>query len=308
MKYQTDCIDCSINQGQRIFQIGLKANGVSDRDGEQEALNEELETLINSADPNLSPAELSFLAIRTAEKHSQNHEPFKEIKRIHNEMALRLYDDLKEKINQSGNPLHTACQLSACGNIIDLGTQENFDIHATIEKVLTEGFKVDHFDRFIQIIEDALEKDKLVNIMYLCDNAGEIVFDRLFIEQMVLTYPNLEITAVVNRGPVLNDATMDDALETGLDQVVPVIDNGTSDLGTVIENASHEFMLVLENADILISKGQANYESLSSREESIFFILKAKCNVIAKSLGVNYLDAVMAHKDYVHESQKAAFG
>jgi uncharacterized protein with ATP-grasp and redox domains len=308
MKYQPECIACSKKQGQRIFQIGLEAQGVSDSNGNQDALDQDLEDLINHADSDLSPADLSFIAIRAGEKHCGNDDPFRALKKQHNELALQLCDDLRAIIRESENPLHTACKLAACGNIIDLGTQENFDIHATIKKVLREGFKVDHFDQFTEFIEDAWKKDKLVNIMYLCDNAGEIVFDKLFIEQLVLTYPNLEITAVVNRGPVLNDATMDDAIETGLDKVVPVIDNGTSDLGTVIKNAGHEFMMVFEHADLFISKGQANYETLSGRDEQIFFILKAKCEVIARSLGVNYLDAVMANKDYVIESQKAAFG
>lgn len=308
MKFQPECIACSKNQGQRIFTIGMDANGASDSNASVDALNQDLDNLIDNADSDLSPADLSFIAIRAGEKHCGNDEPFKQLKQQHNELALQLCDELRIKIKESDNPLHTACQLAACGNIIDLGTQENFDIHATIDKVLSEGFKVDHFEKFTQIIQDALEKDSLVNIMYLCDNAGEIVFDKLFIEQLVLTYPHLEITAVVNRGPVLNDATMDDALETGLDKVVPVIDNGTSDLGTVVKNAGHEFMLVFENADLFISKGQANYETLCGRDEEIFFILKAKCDVIARSLGVNYLDAVMAHKDYVQESQQAAFG
>lgn len=308
MKYQRECIACSKNQGQRIFKIGLEANGQSESNGEIDHLNKDLDDLIDNADADLSPADLSFLAIRAGEKHSGNDQPFKKLKKQHNELALTLCDELRKKIADSEDPLHTACMLAACGNIIDLGTQENFDINATIDKVLGEGFKVDHFERFVQFIEAAWDKDKLVNIMYLCDNAGEIVFDKLFIEQLVLTYPHLEITAVVNRGPVLNDATMDDALETGLDKVVPVIDNGTSDLGTVIKNAGHEFMMVFENADLFISKGQANYETLSGREEEIYFILKAKCEVIARSLGVDYLDAVMAHKDYVIESQKTAFG
>ncbi len=312
MRFQHDCIACSKKQGQRIFQVGLESRLQSSQSANEngclDALNRELNDLLDHAAPNLSPADLSFLAIRAGEKHSGNSEPFAEIKSKHNRLALDLYDDLKAKINASEDPLHTACLLSACGNIIDMGTQENFDIHQTIDKVLGDGFKVDQFERFMQMLEAAWDKEEMVNIAYLCDNAGEIVFDKIFIEQLICSYPHLEITAVVNRGPILNDATMTDALETGLDKVVPVIDNGTSDLGTVLANTSHEFALVYDNADVIISKGQANYETLSGRDETIFFILKAKCNVIAQSLGVDYLDAVMAHQEYVKESQKAAFG
>lgn len=303
MRFQTDCIECSKNQGRRIFRIAAGPDGQSEE--QLEALRIELEQRIESADPSLSPADLSQIAIRLAEEYAGNPEPFREIKRLNNELALSLLDGMRETLRASADPLRTACQLSACGNIIDLGTQDQFDIQATIKRVLRDGFKVDDFERFRKSIES---KPGGANLLYLCDNAGEIVFDRLFIEELRRAHPRLEVTAAVNGGPILNDATMVDAAEVGLDKAARVIENGHPDLGTVLDKASDEFLEAYRNADVIVSKGQANYETLSGRDENIFFILKAKCGVIARSLGVELYDAVMAHQTRVKETQLAAFG
>ena len=113
MKYQHECIACSKKQGQRIFQVGLESDNTQSEKDSLETLNRELDDLIDHADRNLSPADLSFLAIRAGEKHSGNSEPFKTTKSKHNQLALGLYDELKAKIKDSQNSLHTACQLSA---------------------------------------------------------------------------------------------------------------------------------------------------------------------------------------------------
>ena len=302
MKFQRDCMECSKKQGLRIFRIAGAAS-----DDRIASLRRDLDEVIDHASPDLTPAHLSLLAIRTAERHAGNAEPFCEIKQHHNELALSLFDDLNQLLAQSPNPLHTACLLSACGNIIDLGTQDSFDIHATMKKVLSEGFKVDHFDRFRTDLEKAASGAD-ARLVYLCDNAGEIGFDRLFIETMLDHCPSLHVTAVVNGGPILNDATMEDARAVGLDRVVRVIDNGHDDLGTVLESAGDAFLAAYHSAHVIISKGQANYETLSGREENLYFILKAKCEVIAHSLGVSLYDAVMAHHSYVKETQRLAFG
>jgi uncharacterized protein with ATP-grasp and redox domains len=293
MKYKERCVECARQQGLRIYGIALESLGQQDTNGTEQRLQNELKEELQKVDPALSPAELSYVAIRAAHVHSKCDDPFKALKEENNQLALSLLPDLKQRIDQSDNPLYTACLLSACGNIIDLGIQHSFDIQTTIDKVLNEGFKRDDFSGFQEKIQSALDTDSRAKLMYICDNAGEILFDRLFIEELTKAYPNLMITAVVRKFPVLNDATIDDAKTVGLDQVVPIIDAGDSGLGIILSKAGPRFTDVYRNADVIISKGQANYETLSHQPGPIYFILKAKCEVIAESLGVEKYDAVM---------------
>lgn len=258
----------------------------------------ELDQQIDGADPALSPADLSLMAIRTAQRHAGSEDPFVEVKKTNNALARSLLPELEQRLAASDQPLWLACILAACGNIIDLGTRDDFDLHETIEKVIREGFRKDEFDRFVQSLDTLTEQRSAPFLLYVCDNAGEIVFDQLFICALQSAYPSLEICAVVRQSPVLNDATMDDAVSTGLTNVCRVIDNGNDRLGTVMSHAGDDLREAFSRADIMISKGQANYETLSHRPEPIFFILKAKCNVIAASLGVELLDAVMTRSPH----------
>lgn len=297
MRYQHDCLSCSKRQGNRIYNIALGGEpGSSEHYCEE--LQQELDAKIDAAEPGLSPAQLSLMAIRTAQKYAGVEDPFIEQKKQNNKLALSLEPDLRQRIEASVDRLHTACQLAACGNIIDLGPADSFDINATIEKVLREGFQRDEYAAFVAQLDRIHRRESTPKLVYCCDNAGEIVFDRLLIEELKRAYPRLDVTAVVRGKPVLNDATMEEARAVGMHQVARVIDNGNDLLGTVMEFAGDELCEAFAQADLIISKGQANYETLSHQPELIFFILKAKCDVIAASLNVNLYDAVMTRSPY----------
>lgn len=293
MRYQPQCIECSRKQGVRIYQMGVRNEGRAPSLEVQKALQRELDERLERADPSLYPAALSLIAIRLGEKYAQCGDPFEELKRENNKLALSLYPELKKRLGESPDPLHFACQLAACGNIIDLGVHDDFDLGAAIEKVVREGFRRDDYPEFAEECRRFYEEKETPQLLYVCDNAGEIVFDRLFIEEMLRLYPRFHITAVVRGIPVLNDATLIDARDVGLTDIVRVIDNGKSELGTILEKSGRELQEAFRNADIIISKGQANYETLCVRPENIYFFLKAKCDVIAESLGVYLWDAVL---------------
>ncbi|MDP8243307.1 MAG: ARMT1-like domain-containing protein [Candidatus Hinthialibacter antarcticus] len=298
MRYQHDCIACSKRQGNRIYNIALGGEpGSSEHYCEK--LQQELNEKIDAFDPGHSPAQLSLTAIRAAQKYAGVEDPFVEQKKQNNQLALSLEPDLRKRIEASEDRLRIACLLAACGNIIDLGPADSFDINATIEKVLSEGFQRDEYNGFVAELDRIHQRDAAPKVVYCCDNAGEIVFDRLLIEELQRAYPRLEITAVVRQKPVLNDATLEDARVVGLDQVTRVIDNGNDLLRTVMEFAGDELRGAFAQADVIISKGQANYETLSHQPELIFFILKAKCDVIASSLSVKLYDAVMTRSPYL---------
>jgi uncharacterized protein with ATP-grasp and redox domains len=188
---------------------------------------------------------------------------------------LALVPWLKEIIKESLDPLETTLRLSTAGNIIDFGAAREFDLHATIQQVLTADFSI--YD--LQAIKLALANAK--TILFLADNAGETVFDKLLIEQI-----NKPVLYAVKSSPVLNDATRTDAVYAGVDQVATIIETGNSIPGASLEKCTPEFYRLFQSADLIISKGQGNYEMLSENSEPIFFLLKAKCALVARDLQV----------------------
>lgn len=217
-------------------------------------------------------------------QYSNNPDPYKEEKKQSNDLVLGMYPELKDIVFQSDNYFNTALRLAIAGNIIDYGISNTFDLHSTIDKVLNSGFAIDDS---IQL-KESISKAKTV--LYLGDNCGEIVFDKLFIETIM--HPNL-IYAV--RGlPVINDVTLDDARYVGMDLVADVISNGYDAPSTLPDHCSTEFLEVFNRADVVISKGQGNLEGLLGKtQKKVFFLLMVKCEVIADVLGVKKGDFVV---------------
>jgi uncharacterized protein with ATP-grasp and redox domains len=178
-------------------------------------------------------------------------------------------------VNEAPDPLETAVRLSIAGNIIDFGPVREYDLLDVVERVLAQPFAVDHG----AALREALAR--VDHVLYLADNAGETVFDRLLIEQL-----ELPVLYAVKGGPTLNDATREDALAAGLDQVAEVVSNGSDAPGTILDRCSKEFRKLYDEAELVIAKGQANYETLSAEGPRVFFLLQTKCPVIARDVGV----------------------
>lgn len=204
-------------------------------------------------------------------------DPYRQQKHLSNELALRLYSELKRDVEEAPNPLQTALRLAIAGNILDFGVYSSLE-RGYVERGIAAALKADFDQRelpsFVNCVEEARD------ILYLGDNAGEIVFDRLLIEKL----PREKVTFVVRGSPVVNDATMEDAEIAGLTELVDVIDNGSDGPGTILESCSPPFRERFDQADLIIAKGQGNYESLSGEDKRMFFVLKAKCPVIARDL------------------------
>lgn len=212
------------------------------------------------------------------------NDPFAAEKEQSNRIALDLYNSLKPAVINSNNPFDTAIRLAIAGNIMDYGASNSFDIGRTINHVLNAAFAINHSALLHQQIQSASK------VLYLGDNAGEIVFDRLFIE--ILLHNN--VTYAVKSGPALNDATMKDASEVGLMQVADVITNGFDAPSTLLHRCSSEFLDAFYSADVIISKGQGNLEGLIGlKDPRIFFLLMVKCNLVAEMLGVQKGDFVV---------------
>lgn len=214
-------------------------------------------------------------------------DPFSEEKSQHNLQALKIYKEWKSKVLDSAAPYNLSLRLAIAGNVMDYAANSDFDINKTISKILKVHFSIDKSSDLNQRIKQAK------NILYLGDNAGEIVFDRLFIE----TIMHNNVIYVVKGGPALNDVNISDAKEVGIDIVADVISNGYNAPSTLLQNCSIEFLEAYKNADLIISKGQGNFEGLlHENDPRIFFLLMVKCDVIAEKLNVEKGSFVVTNK------------
>lgn len=221
--------------------------------------------------------------------YTNNPDPYLNEKRETNDLALNLYSECKKFIKQSQDPFGTSLRIAIAGNIIDFAANDSFNILITIENALGSEFAIDHSMQ----LKEALKSAKAV--LYLGDNAGEIVFDRLFIES--LKHPNL--TYVVRGGPVINDATMEDAVYTGMTKTFNVISSEYDAPSTIINKSGELFQQYFKDADLIISKGQGNMEGLLSLgDKRIFFLLMAKCDVMSEFLKVKKNSLVVYNASY----------
>ena len=217
-------------------------------------------------------------------------DPYRKMKKQSNELVLRLYSYLRKLITGSKDALETAIRLAIAGNIIDFGALSPFE-ELNLEKAISESLAADFYSAQLKPFQENVREAQ--DILYIVDNAGEIVFDRLLIEQL----PAEKVTVAVKGAPVINDATMEDAEFVGLTKIVEVIDNGSDAPGTILETCSIIFRCYFEAADVIIAKGQGNYETLSDVDKNIFFILKAKCPVIARDLGCEVGEMILRRNE-----------
>jgi len=249
----------------------------------REIMNETAD-FVKTIDMDQSPADSSNFAYKTVSRITGAHDPYYHDKRRSNDLCLSFLPELREKIEKTKDPLYATIKASIFGNIIDLGIGQEVDIAREITRIFDEKLAIDDYAAFKLLNESGRKK-----ILYLGDNAGEIVFDRLLIEKLVERH---DITFTVKSGPVINDATMDDARHVGMTDIVRVIETGSDGIGVQWSTVSEEFMVNYRSSDVILSKGQGNFETMNGKKGTIFFLLKAKCDCVAEELGVRFGDIV----------------
>ncbi|MCF7958981.1 MAG: ARMT1-like domain-containing protein [Phycisphaerae bacterium] len=288
MKTYFDCIPCYIRQA-----LDAVRSVTDDQEIQGQVLQEVLD-LVAKMDMNATPPAVAQKIHRIIKRLTKTADPYKQEKQHFNQFAMSLLPKYKKLIDSSENPLEIALRLAIAGNIIDLGVQCSLELseaEKVIETTLTDdSLDLVALDDFQQAVAGA--KD----ILYLADNTGEIVFDKLLIEQIG---PE-KITLVVRGVPIINDATLEDAKAVGLADLVKTMDNGDDAPGTILETCSEAFRNRFKQADLVIAKGQGNYETLSDVDKNMFFVLKAKCPVIAEHLGCQVGTLVLRarHKNF----------
>ncbi len=271
MKTYFDCIPCAIRQ------VLDSVRMITDDEAVHEKVLRESLAMWEKMDLRQSPPAMARQIHRVVRRLTGVADPYLEVKNRYNRFALAMYPDLRERVVGSENPFETAVRLAIAGNIIDFGVNSTVDercVAETTAQALTDRIDADVVRRLEKAVEEARD------ILYLGDNAGEVVFDRLLIERM----PREKVTFVVKGGPILNDVLIEDAQIAGLTDLVEVIDNGADAPGTVLEVCSEAFRERFERADLIVAKGQGNFETLSDTRKNAFFLLRPKCAVLSRHL------------------------
>ena len=239
----------------------------------------------------LKPMDMANEVHRIVRTVTKVKDPYERVKKESNNLVLELYPRLKLIVEESVEPLRTAIKLAIAGNIIDFGALKEFDLEKTIKEVTAKRLLIDDCERLKEKLKDAK------TLLFFADNAGEIGFDKLLIETMLKEKTFNRIGFVVKGGPIINDATLEEALYMGLNELPHVkfltISNGEKGTGPTI--SSQEVDGWVKAYDVIISKGQANYEGLSEFS-GIFFMLIAKCPIVALDLGANIGDTLLKYK------------
>lgn len=272
MNLEVECYECFVKQAVRALRHA------DSRGAFPHAAMREIFQAFASLAPGASPPIAGTYVHRVIRRRTGNPDPYKAEKDLFNRAALAMLPDLRRRIAESHDPLETAVRVAIAGNRIDFGVYASLEEDALANAVAdamkqpVRGWNRGRFEEAV---------GRAGTILYLADNAGEIVFDRLLIERL----PREKITLVVRGSPILNDATIEDARAAGLHELVDILPNGSDTPGTWLEECSAEFRDRFARADMILAKGQGNYETLSECDRNgLFFLLQAKCPVVARRL------------------------
>jgi uncharacterized protein with ATP-grasp and redox domains len=266
---QFECIPCIINSYLRLVKTGIIP------ESQQEPILRRLLKFLSLVDYNQSPPVLGRRLHGLIREFLQKPDPYRQIKKKYNRMMLELIPEFKEMVAQSSDPFNVAMRLAIAGNVIDFGPQHQLDVMDTIQRVRNAKLAIDD-SRYLY---DDLKNT--TTLLYIGDNCGEIVFDKLFLETINLP----KMYFAVRGGPIINDATLDDAKMVGMEKVAEVITTGDDSPGAVWELTSEKFKKIFDKADVIIAKGQGNLEGLIDIPGNIYYLLVTKCELIGNRVG-----------------------
>lgn len=287
MKMNDKCLPCLVNQVIKVADI----TGAQDRQSLYAKVFKYLSTLdFSETNPEIIGGTFEIL-----KEHIGNPDPYKEVRRYYNTLFLEKIEQINERIEEGADKFEMAIKYAIIGNIIDFNPS-----HSITEKDIMHWFdQAESLELVINHI-DYLKEDivKGSTLLYIGDNCGEICLDKVLLKVIKAINPNLHIYFGVRGTPVVNDSIEEDAYFVGIDDYAQIISNGDRSLGTVLHRTSKAFREVYENSDVVISKGQANYESLSEdTAKNIYYLLMTKCSVIASHIGVPEHSLVCLNKN-----------
>ena len=292
MKTYLECIPCFFRQAieaSRLAGAGKKT---------QKRILDEVALQIPEFPLRSCPPEMARIIHGIIKRITEKDDPYSRVKKKSNKLALDVYPQLLGKVNRSKDRLLTAIELAIAGNIIDYGVKNSLNVKHELDKILKQENEAISRERkslfdycgFKNVLKDAK------TVLYLADNAGEVVFDRILIEEIKKQYADTNILFAVKEKPILNDALAEDARVAGISDYAQIISSGVDAPGTVLSLCSKEFLKIFRSADMVISKGQGNFESLSDVRRGVFLLFMAKCPVVAEDVKCRVGDIILLYK------------
>lgn len=281
MKMKEACVACILEQSKRVASVI----------GADEKLTNELYSCVEEMSKDftleLSPPQEAASVYANMSLLAKKPDLFKELKKISTQRAEEFVPYLKKRIFESEDKFLSSTKVAIAGNVIDLASQIQFDLAEEVEKVFDTPFSLNDTIKLRKSLQNAK------NVLYIGDNAGEHIFDKLYIETLKELFPQIEVTYLTRGVPIINDITYDEALASGLDKVSKLVDSGVNTPGFVKNLVNEKTLKLYENADLIIAKGMGNYETMEGlTDRPIFFLLKVKCDVVASSLDKNVGDII----------------
>lgn len=280
MEIQLDCIPCFLRQVLEAARMNT-----DDKEIQKEILMEATK-IITEIDQYSTAPEVGRDMHKMVKKHTGIEDPYKKLKEKCIETAEKIYPDMKYFLYKQNDRLYWALKISAVGNVMDAAIYGEKSVKEDFVEEFNKKFKICEIEK----LTEELSKGK--TLLIIGDNAGETVFDRVLVEELL----NFQIIYAVRSNPIINDATIKEAHASKLHYGAQIISTGCDAPGVILDECSEEFKEIYNKADIIISKGQGNYETLSDEGRGIFFLLKAKCPVIANNIGVKTNDYVLIQK------------
>lgn len=273
MKTSAECLVCFVKQGLRVARMyGCDENT-------QQLIVREVAGLIPLLDPQKSPPANAMPVYGKINEVLACEDPYRDIKQMENKNALLRIEQIRREVRAADNPLFRAAGYAIAGNIIDYGASARFSIDDAMERGREFSLGVDHRTMLKQKVDSLSAGD---HVLYLTDNCGEVVYDSLLLELLAET--GAKVTVAVRGGAIINDALEEDARMAGLHNYGEIISSGAVCPGTPLELCSPEFLECFYGADLVVSKGQGNFETLSEVDRDVLFLLTVKCNVVGKHL------------------------
>lgn len=271
MRTTLECLPCFQRQARHAAQLSTPDPAI------REQILAQTDLLLPRLDTTLSPPENALRLYTLIAQLSGCADPFAALKEESNRLALQLLPPIRQRVGAAPDPLWLALQFALAGNIIDFGAQQAFDLHATLAEAERKRPVVNDYEQLRTELATA------ATILYLGDNCGELVFDGLLLEQM----PGKQVFFAGKERAIINDALVRDARSCGLDRYATLLSNGTGTPGTPLAQCSEEFRATFRSADLIISKGQGNFETLSETVAPIYFLLTVKCPVVAAAVAAH---------------------
>lgn len=269
MNTYPECYLCIFRQAATALRLNEP-----DQDLQVQTLKKVLGILERSNDQ-LTPSEIAGETNRVIRESLGVDDLYKKEKEASHILALQYEDDLRDLIGQGADPLEQGLKVSAAGNIIDIIHDIEYDLWDEVEKTVDQDLMGGGLNEFKKRLDQA------PYLLYMADNVGETIFDRIFIETL-----DIPVKYAVKSGPILNDATLKDALAAGIDLVAEVLETGSSSPGTILSQCTDHFRDQFQDSALVLSKGQANYETLDNEGDKVFFLLRTKCPEISRHLDI----------------------